>query len=76
MIWSLLSPETAADGPMRKNACGMVLFHNDKLAVIGGIGCPTDPTQPGPTFIWSDTDHSGSTNEFHVFNIAQGSLAS
>ena len=76
LIWSLLSPETAAGGPMRKDCCGMVLFHNDKLAVIGGYGYPTGPTQPGSTFIWDDPDHSGSTNEFHVFNIAQGNLAS
>ena len=74
LIWSLLCPETAG-GPMRKVAYGMVLFNNNKLAVIGGYGYPTDPTQPGSTFTRDIycTDGRGWSNEFHVFDISQGS---
>ena len=74
LTWSLLCPETAG-GPMRKWGCGMVLFNNNKLAVIGGYGWPTGPTQPGSTFIRDtrSTDGRGLSNEFHVFDISQGS---
>ena len=74
LTWSLLCPETAG-GPMRKWGCGMVLFNNNKLAVIGGYGIPTGPTQPGSTFIRNTrfTDGRGWSNEFHVFDISQGS---
>ena len=58
---------------MRKAECGIVHFHHDKLAVIGGYGIPTGPTQPGSSFIRSTryTDGRGWTNEIHVFNISQ-----
>ena len=74
LVWSLLCPETAR-GPLRKYGCGMVHFHCDKLAVIGGHGYPTGPTQPGSTFIRNTkfTDWRGWSNEFHVFDISQGS---
>ena len=41
LTWSQLSPEggtSTAGGPMRKAACGMVHFHHDRLAVMGGHG--------------------------------------
>ena len=71
LTWSQLSP---AGGPMRKIGCGIVHFHHDKLAVIGGHGLPTGPTQPGSTFIKNTmfTDGKGWTNEIHVFDISQG----
>ena len=78
LTWSLLCPEAqaVAGGPMRKNGCGIVMFHEDKLAVIGGYGYPTGPTQAGSTFI-RDTNVTdrimGYTNEHHVFNTSQGS---
>ena len=74
LTWSLLCPETAG-GPMRKYACGMVYFNHNKLAVIGGCGYPTGPIQPGSSFIRSTRviDGRGWSNEFHVFDISQGS---
>ena len=38
-IWSQLSPETA-DGPMKKDASGMVHFGEDKLVVVCGYAEP------------------------------------
>ena len=74
LTWSQLCPEGTAGGPMRKAACGMVHFLHDKLAVIGGHGYPTGPTQPGSTFIRNTefTDGRGWTNEIHVFDLSQG----
>ena len=88
LIWSRLCPAGTAGGPMGKGACGMVHFHHDKLAVIGGYGIPSGPTQPGSSFIRNTptqpgssfirntykTDGRGWTNEIHVFNLSQGSL--
>ena len=73
LTWSRLSQEGRA--PMRKAYCGMVHFHQDKLAVIGGYGIPTGPIQPGSTFIMDTrfTDGRGWTNEIHVFDLSQGS---
>ena len=74
LTWSLLCPGKVAGGPMRKEGCGIAMFHGDKLAVIGGYGYPTGPAQPGSMFI-SDTRVTsgiGWTNEFHAFNIGQG----
>ena len=76
LIWSQLSlAGGTAWGPMKKAGCGIVHFHHDKLAVIGGYGIPTGPTQPGSSFIkdTDETDGSGWTNEIHVFDISQGS---
>ena len=71
LTWSLLrGPDEVAGGPMRKVDCGIVMFHEDKLVVIGGYGYPTGPAQAGSTFIM-DT-RKGWTNEFHVFSIGQG----
>ena len=68
LTWSQISTGTAG-GPMKKCSCGMVLFHGDKLAVIGGFGVPTGCIQPGSTFIRNTrfSDGSGWTNEIHVF---------
>ena len=74
LTWSLLCSETAG-GPMRKTGCGMVHFNNNKLAVIGGYGFPTGPTQPETTFIRDTefTDGRGWSNEVHIFDVSQGS---
>ena len=74
LTWSQLCQEATAGGPMRKADCGMVSFHGDQLAVIGGYGFPTGPTQHGASFIKSTkvTDGVGWTNEVHVFNINKG----
>ena len=71
LTWSQISAGTqAAGGPMKKGSCGMVLFHGNKLAVIGGFGVPTGRIQPGSTFIRNTkfSDGSGWTNEIHVFS--------
>ena len=72
--WRKLQPLNQADGPMRKIACGMVPFLQDKLATFGGAGIPTGSTQPGAMFT-KDTKHndgSGWSSELHVFNITEG----
>ena len=75
LTWSQLCPAGTAGGPMRKASCGMVLVDSDKLAVIGGYGFPTGPTQPGSSFIIDTkfTDGRGWTSEVHVFDLSQGS---
>ena len=74
--WSQLSPAGTVGGPMRKTSCGMVHFHDNKLAVIGGYGCPNGPIQPGSEFFRNPgptaTSGSGWTNEIHIFD-SQGS---
>ena len=75
--WREIQPLNQADGPMRKIGCGMVSFLQDKLAVFGGYGIPTGPTQPGAMFTktTNTTDGSGWSNELHVFNITEGMWA-
>ena len=75
LTWSQLCSAGTAGRPMRKAGCGMVHFNHDKLAVIGGYGLPTGPTQPGSTFSedTDETDGRGWTNEVHVFDLSQGS---
>ena len=73
--WSQLCPAKTVGAPMAKISCGMVHFHNDKLAVIGGYGCPNGPVQSGSKLLRNSnvTDGSGWTNEIHIFDISQGS---
>ena len=75
--WRELQPLNQADGPMRKGGCGMVSFLQNKLAVFGGYGIPTGPTQPGAMFTKSTdfTNGSGWSNELHVFTITEGMWA-
>ena len=76
LTWSLLCPEAIVGGPMKKYGIGMfMLKYGDKIAVIGGYGIPTGPTQPGATFTRDTrfTDGRGWSNEFHVIDIRQGS---
>ena len=76
LTWSQLSA-VAEDGPMRKDASGMVHFDSNKLAVIGGYGHPAGPIQLGSSFIPNEkfTDGTGWTNEIHVFNVRAGMLS-
>lgn len=73
LVWVQLSVE-ALDGPMKKDACGIVLYDTDKLAVIGGYADPYGRIQEESTFVVNEffNDGSGWTNEFHVFNITKG----
>ena len=70
MEWKLLTSDI---GPMKKQGAGMIGLKNGNVALLGGAGIPTSPTQPGSSFI-NDTDGSGWTNEFHIFNISNGML--
>ena len=74
LTWSQLCPAGTTGEPMRKTTCGMIYFYHNKLAVIGGYGLPSGPTQPGSTFIRNTgfTDGRGWTNEIHVFDLSQG----
>ena len=75
--WREIQPLNQADGPMRKIGCGMVSFFQDQLAVFGGYGIPTGPTQPGAMFTKDTryTDGRGWSNELYVFNITEGMWA-
>ena len=76
LTWSLLCPEALGGAPMKKYSSSMFMFKSgDKVAVIGGRGYPTGPTQPGATFNRDTrlTDGRGWSSEFHVFDISQGS---
>ena len=69
LCWSQVSPQNA---PMPKYGCGMVAFGNG-LGVFGGYGVPRGPTEP-QSFIKNTrfTDGRGWTNEFHIYNLSQG----
>ena len=75
--WREIQPLNQADGPMRKSGREIVSFLQDKLAVFGGCGIPTGPTQPGAIFTKDTryTDGWGWSNELHVFNITEGMWA-
>ena len=72
--WIELCPQNdRAESPMAKTGAGMVAFGNN-LAVFGGHGIPHGPTQPGSSFIRDTryTDGRGLTNEFHIYNLKDG----
>ena len=72
--WKELQALNQAEGPMRKNWCGMVSFQ-DQLATFGGYGIPSGPIQPGATFIQDPLvlhmSEIGWSNELHVFDITR-----
>ena len=70
--WSQLSFE-AADGPMKKTACGMVHFHEDKLILIGGYGYPNGPAKHGAALL--KNGHLAWTNEIHIFDRILGMVS-
>ena len=70
--WVELCPQNdRAESPMAKYGAGMVAFGNN-LAVFGGCGLPHGPTQPGSSFIKSADGDRGWTNEFHIYNLEDG----
>ena len=73
--WSQVSPQNADGAPMPiyKYGCEMIAFRNS-LVVFGGHGVPQGPTEPG-SFIKniSFTNGRGWTNEFHIYNLSNGS---
>ena len=72
--WQKLLETSWSKGPMRKMGCQMISCAGDKLALFGGYGIPTGPTQHGSTFIKNTnrTDGSGWSNEFHLFHLKKG----
>ena len=74
LCWSQVSPQNADGAPMPKSGCGMISFGSG-LGVFGGYGVPRGPTEP-QSFIKNTgfTDGRGWTNEFHIYNLSQGSL--
>ena len=73
MEWKLLTSDI---GPMKKQGARMIAVNDEQLAVLGGYGIPTSPTQPGASFVRNSrrSDGNGWTNEFHIFNISNGML--
>lgn len=70
--WEELRVQNPAFGPMKKGSSGMVAYGQDRLAMFGGYGIPTE--QHLPTFIENSsyTDGRGWTNELHIFHINEG----
>ena len=60
--------------PICKAGCGLVSMDERFLVCFGGHGI--GPTQPGPTFTRNtdNTDGSGWTNEFHLFDVQEGTI--
>ena len=79
LTWSQLYPAGTVGGleirPMGKMGCGIVHFHHDKLAVVGGYGIPTGPIQPETSFTMFTEGRGGYSNEIHVFDISQGTIS-
>ena len=80
LVWTQLSPAETSDGPMRKDASGIVHFGDGMLAVVCGYAEPPNPDLPnggssdaGSTFIIrrGSPNYSGGgwTNEMHIFDI-------
>ena len=69
--WSQLAPHSA-DSPMKKCMSWMIVYKN-WVIVIGGIGTPRGPLQPGSEWIkLNDDSGQGLTNEMHKFDIIKG----
>ena len=70
--WVELCPQNdRAESPMAKSGAGIVAFGNN-LAVFGGYGIPHGPTRPGSSFIKHAGGDRGWTNEFHIYNLEDG----
>ena len=71
--WSQLAPHSA-DSPMKKYWSGMIVYKN-WVIVIGGIGIPHGPLQPGSKWSTLDDDsEEGFTNEIHKFDLSKGRI--
>ena len=72
LLWTKLA-SYSTESPMRKSACGMVVYKNE-LVVFGGYGIPSASIQPGSQFVPSlvQCDGSGWTNEMHLFDLDAG----
>ena len=68
LVWK----EIPSNSPMPKSGCGMVFFGTHHLATIGGYSQPTQPIQTGSSFVKGAKYSEGWTDEFHVFDVAEG----
>ena len=76
--WVKLNPKNnPSASPICKASCGIVALNKKTLCCFGGEGIlgSTQPS-PGSTFIRDtlDTDGSGWTNEFHLFDLERGTI--
>ena len=71
--WSQLAAHSA-DSPMKKSLCGMIVYKN-WVIVIGGMGNPQGPLQPGSEWAnHNDDTEEGLTNEMHKFDLSKGRI--
>ena len=71
--WSQLAAHSA-DSPMKKYWSGMIIYKN-WVIVIGGIGMPQGPLQPGSEWVnQNDDTEEGLTNEMHKFDLSKGRI--
>ena len=69
--WSKLAAHSA-NSPMKKYLSGMIVFKN-WVIVIGGVGIPYGPLQPGSKWMKNnDNRGDGLTNEMHKFDLSKG----
>ena len=71
--WKEIARNNLAGGPLPKIACRIVAYR-EHLALIGGFcHTPTSPLQSGAEFIETPIYKGyGCTNEFHLFNVKEG----
>ena len=76
--WNLLAANSA-DAPMKKIACGMIMYENSVI-LIGGTGIRNGPIQPGSEWVCEDEDDdedpntAGLTNEMHKYDLREGEI--
>ena len=73
-FWTQLAAHSA-DSPMKKAACGMIMYDNSVI-LVGGIAVRNGPIQPGSQW-WSkddgeDPSTKGWTNEMHKYDLREG----
>ena len=70
--WSKVHPRNdPSEWPICKTRCGLLAVDDRKLVCFGGFGLGSEHIQPGATFT-NLFDGRGYTNEFHVFDIIEG----
>ena len=72
--WSNIPSSSKNPSPICKAGCGLVSMDEQFLVCFGGYGI--GPTQPGSTFTKNidSTDGHGWTNEFHLFDVQEGTI--
>ena len=68
--WKELFPTSDIAGPMRKDGCGMLAFH-DALFTVGGVGV-SFPIHPSPSATYEKYSGMIYTNENHIYDREGG----